>query len=1042
METSSNRASPLVYRSSSQCDMLINSFHQEEENNVIDKELLKLSNNINISNSSSNSSNNNSNKSNPARPCSQPNTSIINEAPQNYVVVNGKTFRVTRSPKFNNPSNNPLSISSPHSLQDLTKDGRFTPVLLEDVESLRQALENAESLIHRQNETLLKQAKKIEKMENALKNNNITISTNNSISNLSAVISDIDLENMPRLSPRSSPRGLCERRRSESRIIHIMASENPETSPAGSDSSASQTSVNQGSDLSSYLQENNDYITPKNAESSLKPQPFSAPPSNILRRNSDELNTTVVSLSDSVTKSPQKGPPRGLAARLAMGSTERRKVAAAKRLKSLPPNNVGEQFDTDLDIASDIASSNVSPIETGKYSDKSEGLEVRSILIDNKSPIVSPRDDVIKRSLSGSPTIIFKWKKTLLSSSGKEKDLKDLKSRPYLFIAHDNPQLGNTVAAQLGNDTEGMHIMLETKDDKGLSYFILGTIVYSGDLSTIEGADNPNPRGSQFIVCTDMRGIKADIKSFPTRVNGDINEIGLDRVEIENYFDLSSVASLKEFFKSITSRVDVILDPSHTDMWYPYFEGRRKMAPQFRSKGIGYIRLGDDMSRYGSAFLSLDAGMTFLDDGATIITASDMPNVTDSFYGTFPGAAPRSSLTLQSLSGKSNNGRPESGSKRPSSTSRVKRPSSGLIVDHVEQNDIDKRNPRDIEKLREIIARLKDDMKWSERTELLKTLQENPACGDSSHVSEVIGIVIENLTKQKNPHVLRAAVRCIRDIGSSSMVLMTAAVAWRTLLLESIHLLRVAAKPIYEEARDSLSALHGRSISVSYLSGMFDDIFAGPRGKGSGGASNTARVIQWLESIGLTEIKYNAQRILSGNADLFYEKIDTATSLQRCKSLLFHREEVTREAAVGMCALLLVYDILQYSEQAQDQTMSLQSIYKKLYKFVSDIPGATTKKDLKYTNPSSSALITRYISSSCAAILIEVDKIATRIHEKIMAATLQLFVSIISSINSTNSKAILNTVATISSTITEKMDDSNTKRNARISHSPITTPLS
>ena len=136
-----------VLRSSSQSD--IKSI-MEDENNVIDKELLKLSNN----NANNTNTNNNSGKS--IRPNSQPNNStMINEAPQNYVVVNGKTFRVTRSPKFNNPSNNPLSISSPHSLQDLTKDGRFTPVLLDDVETLKQALENAELLIHKQNEELL-----------------------------------------------------------------------------------------------------------------------------------------------------------------------------------------------------------------------------------------------------------------------------------------------------------------------------------------------------------------------------------------------------------------------------------------------------------------------------------------------------------------------------------------------------------------------------------------------------------------------------------------------------------------------------------------------------------------------------------------------------------------------------------------------------------------------------------------------------------------------------------------------------------------------
>lgn len=34
-----------------------------------------------------------------------------------------------------------------------------------------------------------------------------------------------------------------------------------------------------------------------------------------------------------------------------------------------------------------------------------------------------------------------------------------------------------------------------------------------------------------------------------------------------------------------------------------------------------YLRLGDDMSQYGTAFLSLDAGVTYLDEGATSIVA-------------------------------------------------------------------------------------------------------------------------------------------------------------------------------------------------------------------------------------------------------------------------------------------------------------------------------------------------------------------------------------------------------------------------------------
>jgi hypothetical protein len=81
--------------------------------------------------------------------------------------------------------------------------------------------------------------------------------------------------------------------------------------------------------------------------------------------------------------------------------------------------------------------------------------------------------------------------------------------------------------------------------------------------------------------------------------------------------------ALRELLKPCVAHVDVILDPYHTSLqWFPYWEGARRMAPQFRSKGIGYLRLGDDMSQYGAAFLSLDAGHTYLDGGATSIVST------------------------------------------------------------------------------------------------------------------------------------------------------------------------------------------------------------------------------------------------------------------------------------------------------------------------------------------------------------------------------------------------------------------------------------
>ena len=46
--------------------------------------------------------------------------------------------------------------------------------------------------------------------------------------------------------------------------------------------------------------------------------------------------------------------------------------------------------------------------------------------------------------------------------------------------------------------------------------------------------------------------------------------------------------------------------------------------------------------------------------------------------------------------------------------------------------------------------------------------------------------------QQKNPHVLRSAVCCVRVVGGFAAGRASCGVAWRTLLVETVHLLRYA----------------------------------------------------------------------------------------------------------------------------------------------------------------------------------------------------------------------------------------------------------
>ena len=62
----------------------------------------------------------------------------------------------------------------------------------------------------------------------------------------------------------------------------------------------------------------------------------------------------------------------------------------------------------------------------------------------------------------------------------------------------------------------------------------------------------------------------------------------------------------------------VILNPTREGSWFPFTEvsSGRALPPASRSaQGVGYFRMGDDMSRNGGAFLSTDGGETYVAPG-------------------------------------------------------------------------------------------------------------------------------------------------------------------------------------------------------------------------------------------------------------------------------------------------------------------------------------------------------------------------------------------------------------------------------------------
>lgn len=105
------------------------------------------------------------------------------------------------------------------------------------------------------------------------------------------------------------------------------------------------------------------------------------------------------------------------------------------------------------------------------------------------------------------------------------------------------------------------------------------------------------------------------------------------------------------------------------------------------------------------------------------------------------------------------------------------------------------------------------------------------------------------------------------------------------------------------------------TISMHHLTPMIPDILAGPRGKGSGGASNSSKVVQWLEGMVCNEIDSYIESMYCRHEGLEgpkpSDRVDIGGLFTKCQQLLIHREEVTREAAVALAGSFLVYDILQ-----------------------------------------------------------------------------------------------------------------------------------
>lgn len=396
-------------------------------------------------------------------------------------------------------------------------------------------------------------------------------------------------------------------------------------------------------------------------------------------------------------------------------------------------------------------------------------------------------------------------------------------SETALWIVHDDPKLRNRLVCSGPNQ---MWCFVETKDPKSNNCLRIlhGTIDYSGpvghsgDRTQLDVQETS--RGTECICIGNIRGyiIHYDMDQIRLDQNQSIYEFRLDERESTPLSGENARMSVKTFFEGCAGAVDVILDPQHSPGgWYPIVEAGslRKIAPQFRSKGIGYIRLGDDMGKNGQAFMSSDGCHTFLFN-------ESVERKNESAYVVRAAVSNRDSkcsrLEHQRNSGERN---------------LTKCKSGAMSLDQVEDSSLfSEGSSEDSMNAGEVLKELQNmegskGVKWSEKADLLIKLGKAVSKPEGRSWSESSLNYMQDVISAKNVniHVLRSALVVIENIGHVLKTELPNQIAWKTIMIETLNLLK--NKQCGGSARDVLHRLHGKCytignslIAISHVLGM------------------------------------------------------------------------------------------------------------------------------------------------------------------------------------------------------------------------------
>jgi len=406
-----------------------------------------------------------------------------------------------------------------------------------------------------------------------------------------------------------------------------------------------------------------------------------------------------------------------------------------------------------------------------------------------------------------------------------------------LWIVHDNPKLGEGVVWSGSNK---MSCLVETKDPmkKNCVRILRGTIDFCGSILDCTNGRNEGrnmERGSECIRLGDVCGFVIDHDKVETRLakNKSIHEFRLDPNNTTQLTGPNAQKQLKDFLHDCCGAVNVILSPhSSPGGWYPLREAGsngRKVAPQFRSNGVGYIRLGDDMGNNGLAFLSGDSCETFFSTESLerrVVnedlrrTASSFSNKrvvnedlrrTASSFSNKLGAK-RSSQRLQIT--KSSYARKKcdsSDSESDEDNESVSSSKASSLISCEESESV----PNAATLLKELQNLDVSNVKWKEKADKLNQLgkavgkhQGRASCGNAlNYIQDIIS------SKNVNINVLRSALLVVGKIGQAMKHELSSHIAWKTILIEILKLLK--NKTVSNGAKEILRDLHGKCYTLS-----------------------------------------------------------------------------------------------------------------------------------------------------------------------------------------------------------------------------------